>query len=129
MASMTLFNVPTIVQGINGFGTPFSNTKYSTTLAANTEATVTVPGSAAIGAANATASFNRYLAVFSYQAARNVWVALNATAAVPADATLKATTSELLPSAKVVKAGDVIHVICATATTDVGITFFALPDA
>ncbi len=129
MATMTLFNVPTIVQGVNGFGTPFSNTKYSTTLAANTEATVTVPGYTSAGSISATPTYNRYLAVFSYHAARNVWVALNATAAVPAGNTLVATNSELNPPAKVVKAGDVIHMICATASTDVGVVFYALPDA
>lgn len=129
MATMTLYNVDKSIQGVNGYGTLFSSTKYSSTLAAATEATVTVPGSTAPGSISATSSKNRYLAVFSYHAARNVWVALNATAAVPAGNTLVATNSELNPPAKVVKAGDVIHVICATATTDIGITFYALPDA
>jgi len=128
MANPTLYNVDTIIQGVNGFGTQFPVHKYSATLAASTDTTLAVPDSSAIGAINATKT-PRFLAVFSYHSGRNVWVSINATAAVPAGGTFAAVSSELNPSAKVVKATDTIHAICATAATDVGVTFYALPEA
>lgn len=129
MARYKQYNINECVQGVNGFGAQFADIRYSSTLGAGTEATVTVPGISAMGAANATKTNTKFLAVFSYHAARNVWVALNATAAVPAGATLAANVSELNPPAKVVTSGDVIHVICATANTDIGIAFYPLPEA
>jgi len=127
MAVPTNFNVNKFIQGVNGFGAMQSNIKFSTTLGAATEATLTVPATSAKGAINSS-NTNRFLAVFSYHAARNVWVSINDTAAVPAGATLAATTSELNPSARVVKAGDVISMICATATTDVSVVLYAIQE-
>lgn len=128
MANPINYTVDPFVMGRNGYGAQFSNIIYSATLAANTEATVTVPNGSAIGNAN-NSQFPRYLAVFSYHPGRNVYVALNATAAVPAGPALATTTSELLPNAKVVRAGDIIHFITATATTDISVSFYALPEA
>ena len=118
----TKYNIPSEVNGVNGFGSPYCADTYTTTLAANTVATLTVPASASMG--NALQTKKRYLAVFSYHAARNVYVAINETAAVPAGATLVASTSELNPPAKVVVEGDVISIICATASTDVSIALY-----
>jgi hypothetical protein len=100
-------------QGLNTYARPSSTNMYSTTLTAATEATVTVPS-----------NFQNWIAYFSYEAAKNVWVAINATAAVPAGATLVASNSALNPESKVVKEGDVIHIITADATTDVGIELY-----
>lgn len=123
----TQYNVNKYVQGVNGFGLLFCDTIYTSTLSASTEATVTVPGKSAMGAVNASTT-PKYIAVFSYEAAKNVYVALNTTAAVPAGATLAASASELNPSAKLVKAGDVIHVITADASTDISIAFYAIQE-
>lgn len=118
---MKAYNLYKSVNGVNGFGAPICDTRVSTTLALNTEATTTVPGTNNMGSA----SSNQYLAVFSYEPAKKVWVAFNETAAVPAGATLVATTSVLNPTARVVKSGDVIHIISAAAA-DVGIEFYEL---
>jgi hypothetical protein len=123
----TLYNVPTTVQGINGFGSPFCATIYSATLAAATNTTLTVPGKAAIGMGSATPTKNRYLAVFSYAPSSKVWVANNATATVPAGASFTATSSELNPPAKIVAAADVINMIC-TAGADVSIALYSLQE-
>lgn len=127
----TQYNVNKYVQGVNGFGLRFCDTIYTSTLAGSTEATVTVPSLGAIGGMGklnvAGSSTQRYIAVFSYSDGAAVWVALNATAAVPAGATLASSTSELNPEAKEVKAGDVIHVISA-GTPSLSISFYAIED-
>lgn len=102
----TFYNINDNTHGVNGFGSPFCDTIYSATLLATTDTTLTVPGKAALGMASQSGT-NTYLAVFSYTT--NTFVALNATAAVPAGNTFAATTSELNPTCKKVKAGDVIH--------------------
>lgn len=96
------------VNGYNGFGLQFSDTKYSAEIARATDTTLTIGGSATMGAAAAT-TYNKYIAIFSYEAGAQVWVANNATAAIPVGATFASTSSELNPSAREVKAGDVLH--------------------
>lgn len=120
----TLYNVNTVFQGVNGFGSPFCDTIYTATLAAATATALTVPGKAAIGMASAGISKNTYLAVFSYAPSAKVWVANNGTAAIPAGAAFAASTSELNPPAKIVKAGDILSMIC-TAGADVSIALYS----
>ena len=120
----TLYNVNTVLQGVNGYGTPFCDTVYTSTLAAATDTSLTVPGKAAIGMASAGTSRNTYLAVFSYAPNAKVWVALNGTAAVPAGAPFATSTSELNPTAKIVRAGDVIHFFC-TAGSDASVALYS----
>jgi hypothetical protein len=103
----TQYNIYSYIKGINGFGLPFCDTIYTATLAANTVQTITVPGTAAMGAVGYTT--DKYVAIFSYTAA--IWVAVNATAAIPAGGTFALSTSELNPNAKYVRAGDVISII------------------
>lgn len=112
---------------VDDFGCLFCDTVFSATLVADTEATVTVLGSAGIG--NAAANINKFLAVFTTTLS-GAFVALNATAAIPINGTLQATTSEALPlgkSAKQVKAGDVIHVI-SHVTPGVTIALYAIQE-
>lgn len=125
MTTQYLFNK--FINGFNGFGLLFCDAVYTVTLSAATEASIAVPLTSAMGGVNASVN-NKWIAVFSYEAAKNVYVALNATAAVPAGATLALSTSELNPSAKTVKSGDVIHVICADASTDMSIAFYAIQE-
>ena len=118
---MKTYNVMTAAKGVNGFGSFPTDTKVSSTLGAGVEATYTVPSTSSMGDSHSP----NYLAVFSYEPAKKVWVAFNATAAVPAGNTLLASSSMLNPSAKIVSAGDVIHVISAAAA-DIGIEFYQI---
>lgn len=112
----TQFALTRDINGYNGFGLPFALDKYNTNLIQNTDTTVTVPSYAP-----------HYVAVFSYQQGSSVWVAINATAAKPVGATFAATTSELNPVARYVKAGNVIHALTGDTSALVGVVFYALP--
>lgn len=104
-------------QPIDDFGLTFANIFYSASLAATTDTSLTVPGAA-----------SRYKAVIRCEPNATVWVALNATAAVPAGASFAVTTSELIPVngtlCRDVASGDVLHFYTATAATDVGVAFY-----
>lgn len=115
--------VPYVAQNpVDDFGLRFSNLKYSATLAASTDTTLTVPGTAP-----------RYKAVIKVENNADVWVALNATAAIPAGGTFAATTSELVNGnyyiCREVLAGDVLHFFTAAANTDVSVVFYALQNS
>lgn len=104
------------INGYNGFGLPVSPDKYSATITAvGGEQTLTVAG-----------EFSEWLVIFSFEPGTTVWVALNATAAVPAGATFAATTSEMNPTARKVKVGDVLHFITADTNADVGVILYGL---
>ena len=117
------------IAGYNGFGLPFSDQKYSASLAATTDTTLTVPSTNTIGAP--LNSIHRYIAVINVEANASVWCALNATAAVPAGATFAATTSDLIVGsqyyAREVQAGDVLHFYSGTADVDISVMFYYLP--
>ncbi|HDN26505.1 MAG TPA: hypothetical protein ENG03_05320 [Thioploca sp.] len=121
----TQYNINEITKGRNGFGLPFSDNVASAALAAAADTSLIVPLSSAMGSVQASA--NRYVAVFSYAADAEVYVALNAAAAAPAGAAFAA-GSELNPSAKVVKAGDTIHLL-STAGAQVSVAFYAIQEA
>lgn len=123
----TTYNVNKGVYGTNGFGSPFCDTIYSATLVGGADTTLTVPGKSGVGNINATAKA-QFIAVFSYKPAGEVYVALNATAAVPAGGTFAATTSELNPPCKKCQEGDVIHFI-SPSTPDVTVAFYYVPEA
>jgi hypothetical protein len=129
MANPLDYNINSIVKGVNGFGRkpPASGSTFSITLAGATVKTLTVPSSSAMGTINA-ANTSSFLAIFGYAAATEFWVSVNGTAAVPVGANFAASTSELLPGAYVVKAGDVIQAI-STAGGDMSVSFYAIPDA
>lgn len=126
----TPYNVNKNLQGVNGFGSHFSDNIYNATLAATTDTSFTVPGFSSSGASPLPYSNNKYLAVFKYAKAeaKDVFVALNATAAAPAGASFAAATSVLNPEAKVVKAGDVIHFFAVTASTNVTIELYPIQE-
>lgn len=120
----TPYNINSFAHGVNGFAAPFCKEIFTATLAAATDTSLTVPSTSAMGMFPST-SEAKILAVFSYEAAKKVYVAVNATAAVPVGAAFAASTSELLPPAKVVHAGDVIHFICS-AVADVSVAFYQI---
>lgn len=115
---MTVFNMVRDVNGYNGFGLPISNNKYSALLLTDTEDTVTVPQTNS-------ATYKNVLAIFSFEEGRNVWVAVNATAAYPSGS-FSATDSERRPTARSVKPGDVISMITSDTSAQVGVVFYAV---
>ena len=122
----TPFSMTRDINGYNGFGLAFSLDKYSATITTGVDTTVTVPSGGPLGSGTSTTTTHRYLAIFSYEPGSNVWVSVNATAAVPAGGTFAATTSELLPTARYVTSGDILHFITGDTTADVGVTFYVL---
>jgi len=106
-------------QTVTDFGLRFPNLKYSAKLAITTDTTFTVPGAA-----------SKYKAILKTVAAGEVWVALNVAAAATAGTTFAASTSEMLtgafPLCREVSAGDEIHFLSSTATTDVSIVLYAV---
>lgn len=123
---MTPFSLTRDINGYNGFGLAFSDTKYSATIAQSTDTTLTVGGASPDGMISSF-SANRYLAIFNFEPGAQVWVANNATAAVPAGASFASTSSELNPSARVVQAGDVLHFITPdSGGANVSVVIYAL---
>lgn len=106
-------------QPVDDFGLRFAGIKYSASLAATTDTTLTIPGNAPT-----------YKAVIKVENNGLVWVALGATAALPVGGTFAATSSELITDSKSlcreVKAGEVLHFITATAGTDVSVVLYSL---
>ncbi len=111
---MRFLNFGRDVQGMNAYAPVQSDLKYSATLAAGAGENLTVPSSTA-----------KWIVGFSYQPGASIWVSVNGTAAVPAGGTFLASTSELNPPARTVFAGDVINMITANTTADVGIVLYA----
>lgn len=109
----------TSLQQNNDFGLLFSNIKYSASLAATTDTTLTIPGSAP-----------RFKALIKVETDGDVWVANGATAAVPAGGTFAATTSELVVGGEAVcrdvKGGDVLHFYTAGTSIDVSVVLYAI---
>ncbi|MCW1908621.1 MAG: hypothetical protein KIH63_004740 [Candidatus Saccharibacteria bacterium] len=133
------YNINPTTRGVNGFALQACKDNYTVTFAAATEATVTVPSSNPLGALGMIGSptdpttavaHNKWIAIFSYgvKTPADVFVALNATAAVPAGATLAASNSQLNPTAWNVQAGDVIHAITATVGGEMSISFYAIQE-
>lgn len=123
----TQYNPNKSIQGINGFGLPFCDTIYSVTLAASTDTSVTVPAQTPMGAIAANQK-NKYVAVVTASAA-DVYMAVNATAAVPVGDTFALVSSGMLPNAqpyaRYVNANDVLHFITAGADISVTVEFYA----
>lgn len=121
----TKFSMTRDINGYNGFGLKPSDTNVSVTLTASTDTTYTVPGSDALGGCNYQTK-SLWLAIFSIDPGDSVWVAINATASVPAGATFAATSSFLNPAGIEVKEGDVIHCFTTQTGVDVSIRLYSL---
>jgi len=114
----TLLNFQNDIKGYNSYAPAFSADKFSATLAAAGNATITVP---------AHANYTHWVVAFSYSAGSNIWVSVDGTAAGPAGATFASTTSQLLPGALAVNTGDTINVLNnGTGSADVGAVFYAI---
>ena len=96
---------------------PFSDTSYQVALAANTEETITIPGTA----------INQYQALFGYNSISNIFVRNNATPTVPPGGTVGTEPYNVFRPAKLyVKGGDVLHIITPDATGYVGVSLMQL---
>lgn len=114
----TKFNMTRDINGYNGFGLPFADNKYSCTLTAASEKTLTAPTSPF-------PEYPNFLAIFSFAPGSSVWVANNATAVVPG-ASFAAVSSDLNPAARYVKSADILHFITSDTSDEVGVTFYAV---
>lgn len=114
---MSTMNLVKDVKGFNTYALPFCEAgfKYSVTLPTSSAITLTIPY-----------GYTTYVAIFSYEAGANIWIANNATAAMPAGATFAATTSERNPAARQVNPGDVLSVITGDTGVEMGVTLYAL---
>jgi len=92
---------------------PFSDVVYQVALAANTDDTITIPGTAV----------TQYQALFSYTSTSNVFVRNNDIAGVPAGGTIGTEQyNEFRPDKRYVRGGDVLHLITPDATAYVGVS-------
>jgi hypothetical protein len=126
MTTVTQYNMDKFHKGVDGFGLNFCGNVFSTTLGANTEATVAVPLTSVMGNFCANVN-NKFMAIITSDG--TVFACINGTAAKPAGATLAAVTSAMVPAnfpwGRVVESGDVIHIISG-GTPNVTIEFYAI---
>lgn len=109
-------------QGYNAYAPAPAGDKYSATLAAGGNSTITLPGNA-----------QSWIVSFSYQPGADIWVAYNASAAAPAGSSFATTSSELLPGARTLPAFQNNGTTATTinlfnngaGTADVGVILYA----
>jgi hypothetical protein len=100
-------------QGAIAYAPDPSTVKYSATITDGNATSVTVPSSFAV-----------WVVSFRYYP-NNVWVDVSgAAAAIPAGATLAATTAEMNPASLTLNAGTVISIVTAQTTADVSIVMW-----
>jgi hypothetical protein len=113
---MSFLTIYTSQQPVDDFSLGFAAVEYSATLAATTDTTLTIPGSAP-----------RFKALIKVTG--DVWVAVNNTAAVPAGATFATANSELAvpyyPLCREVVPNQILH-FYAPATASVSVVLFAV---
>lgn len=101
-------------QGFNAYAPYQSEDIRSVTLASAGEASFTVPSNAAC-----------WIAAPAYQPGSVIWVRVNGTAAAPAGGTFASTTSQLLPGALTVNAGDTISMYNnGAASADISVVLY-----
>lgn len=125
----TQYNIYKYLEGINGFGLYACDTNYTATLVASTDTSFTVPGVSSLGTPTATTN-NKFVAIFSWTDSDDLFLNLNATAALPVGGTLAASTTAMLDrgnAARIVKAGDVIHLI-SSSTPKVCVSLYAIQE-
>lgn len=107
------------LQGFSADSPQFPVDIYTSTLAATTAASVTVPS-----------NFSSWVMYVRVQPDGWCWCRLGGTAAIPAGGTLAAATSELVCGTieyrRSVKSGDVLSFITANTTCDIEVAFQAI---
>ena len=118
------------VKTVTDFGQLPCSQIFSATLAATTDTALTIPGGGILGNMTSQLNANKVLAVVRVSEGDEVWVAVNATAAVPAGASFASTTSEVITCqnvyAKYLSVGDELHFYTAGSTTSVSVAIYAL---
>lgn len=111
-----------LARDINGYpsmGLRFPSDNYTSTLTVGGGATpVTVPD-----------NYAYWVVRIGFKEGATVWIANNATATVPTDATLKANASVLVTQNNcefIVEAGDVLSLLTPDATANVSVSFYAV---
>jgi hypothetical protein len=111
----TKLNFGRDIQGYNAFAPAMSDVLESASILSGAETSFTVPG-----------DVQNWIAVFSYQAGSDVWVAINGTATPPAGNTFSTTNSFLQPAQLTVHAGDTISCYNnGSSNSDVGVALYA----
>ena len=100
--------------GFNSYAPSFTILNYSTTLAANTAQSLTVPD-----------TNPNFVAVFSFTPGASVFIANNHTATIPGGS-FSQEDSQLNPAARLVKSGDVLSFITNNTTANVCVSFYAV---
>lgn len=121
----TKLNMTRDINGYNAFGLVPSDTNKSVTLTASTDTTFTMPGASGMGG-NGFYQKATWLVIFNITPGDEVWVAINATAGVPAGASFAATASMLNPAALQLNNGDVIHCFSTNTGANVSIRLYSL---
>lgn len=111
---MTTLNLTRDASGRNTFIRRPASQMFAGSFTAANEQTFTIPS-----------DYPRYNVVFSYSPGASVWVAINATAVLPAS-TMNNTNSEQNPVGYELKAGDVVHLITPDASDLVGAALYAI---
>lgn len=130
----TQFRTYQEIKGVNDFGQLYSDQIYNATLAITTNTQLTVPGGGVMGnlaSYGDTLSKNKVKAVIRVSIGKEVWFAVNNTAAAPAGASFALATSEIIVDsvimAKLVKVGDVLNFFAPAAAASVSVAFYAMP--
>lgn len=123
MANVKNFNTNLALNLFNDFGSQFTDTAYSATVAATTNTTLVVPVGSGVGKANDTNP--KFLAIFSYAPSTQVWVAVNVGATPSLTGSFVANATCLNPRCKEVKGGDTIN-FYSTAGAIIGVEFYAI---
>lgn len=114
---------------INDFSQQFCDQVYTCTLDASSDTTLDVPGGGIMGNIPGVAN-NKYVAVIRTTANKDVWVALNASAAVPGGDSFALSTSELSSTGdalgKSCETGDVLHFYTTASDVNISVAFYAV---
>lgn len=133
----TNYNADRTRNGVNGWSRQFSDTVYSAVIAANTDTSVKVPLTAAMGAPTAYSN-NKFYALITCSPAESIsndtFVNLNAAAVKPvapaAGPILNAVTSIMIPIqglCMLVKSGDTLHFL-SNGTPNITVEFYAVQE-
>jgi hypothetical protein len=134
----TNYNADRTRNGVNGWSRQFSDTVYSAVIAANTNSTIAVPLTSAVGAPTATTNNKFYALIDCTPADANgdddTFVALNTAAVKPiapaVGVVLNKVSSILIPEqglCMLVKSGDVLNFI-SSGTPNVVVQFYAVQE-
>lgn len=105
-----------------GFIFPFPIDKYSVTLTASADTTLTVPGYSGVNSSGGNTQFEARIKVTGSP----VWFAVDSTAAVPAGNTFASTTSVLIVNSDnyIVTPAQVLHFITSASNVQVSVEFY-----